>query len=126
MNFVEADRFFYRKNPHKKLNSSSYNETEATTPILPLSQIDVDANPAFTRKIQTKEVPWNLAVVAAQAKLDTPVPDDILTYDYMRPSGAGVKIYVFDSGIAIHNPAFGGRAINLWDVSCLRSSCRLL
>ncbi|KAF3913571.1 Cerevisin [Dactylellina cionopaga] len=63
--------------------------------------------------IQQNTAPWNLQRISSEK----PIPADgrlitELTYKYRfeRASGAGVDVYIVDSGINVTHPDFGGRA----------------
>ena len=61
--------------------------------------------------VQLPESPWNLQMISASGKLPTPVKKkgNYLTLKY---SGAGVNVYILDTGIRTTHKSFGGRATN--------------
>lgn len=95
-------------------NTSSWTSPrdETTRDHAPLLQRTAEATgPYFQREMQ-RRASWNLVVIGAAKKLATPVLGGVYSYKWMNPSGAGVRIYVFDTGIDISHPLFGGTAVN--------------
>ena len=61
--------------------------------------------------VESPDSPWNLQMIGAKGRLPTPVKrkDDYLM---LSRSGAGVNIYILDSGIRTTHSLFRGRAFN--------------
>ena len=69
----------------------------------------VIADAYVTQKINaTTGQPWGLDRIDQQSSFDR-------TYTYWSNAGAGVRVYIIDTGIATAHPDFGGRASNVFD-----------
>lgn len=73
---------------------------------------EVTANTIVKRGYKTdvnEGAPYGLQMLGSGRKLSTPVRE-IGRYDYLHGAGAGVNVYILDTGIRIGLPQFGGRA----------------
>lgn len=78
----------------------------------------------FTPLTQTPAAPWGLERISQREALPPGSDVRALAYDYTypSPSGAGVDVYVIDTGIRISHVDFGGRASYGWAAPAFASA----